>query len=729
MSIGVKMQVSISGKTGDELKRLAADEDFAALEKRLDHLKKAFPDDFLVNRLSADNHYRKQEFEAARALYAKVVQQEARNPALLARAARAAHLAGKLDQAEGLYGRALKIDPKNSDAHTGLVVVQFARRKLKAAAASAAQAMKLGIDPIDLVYTASLAELQLGRADKSEQLLTGLLKRDPKHVGALIDLGNIGMKRGHLKTAEILYREAVLIDPERAAALNNLGTILADMKQPEEAETLIRRSIELAPNDYKMHVNYGRFLHKMNRLEEAREAYQDAIKVNPNSFAAHSNLAGVWKDLNHFSESYEHYERAIRLAPDAHFVRSNHIFTACHDPEVPNEETLGMAERFAETVRAKARPFTHAARKDPRKTPLKIGFISADFREHAVCFFLEALLPRIDRGRFHLTAYANQTVEDDYTRRLKQSFGDWRATSQMSDADLAGRIKADNIDVLIDLSGHTGGNRLPVFAWKPAPVQVTWLGLEATTGLSEIDYIIVDAWSLTEPDEALFTEKPWRMPDVRQCFSPPDINRPVSPLPALKNGYVTFGSFNKYSKLNERTFSVWGEILWRVPQSRLLLKSKSFGDAVTRKRIFETFSNQGISPERIVLRGATASREEHLETYDEIDIALDPIPYPGITTTLEAMWMGAPVLALRGEKFLERASDSILSAAGLPDWIAETPESYIEQAAARAADLESLSALRAGLRDQVGASPLCDADGFARKFENAIKGMYERFAG
>jgi len=280
--------------------------------------------------------------------------------------------------------------------------------------------------------------------------------------------------------------------------------------------------------------------------------------------------------------------------------------------------------------------------------------------------------------------------------------------------------------VLIDLSGHTKHNRLPVFAWKPAPVQVTWLGLPATSGVAEMDYVLGDPWAIPEQCEDQFTEAVWRMPDSYLCLTIPASPIQVAPLPALVSGHVTFGSFNNLTKMNDSVVAVWARILTSVPNSRLLLKAKQLSDAAVCTQTLQRFAAHGIAPERMQLQGILASRNEHLATYNKVDIALDTFPYPGVTTSVEALWMGVPVLSMQGDRFLSCTASSIAHNAGLAEWIAAGQDDYVAKAVRYASDLPRLAVLRAGLRQQVLASPLFDAPRFARHFEEALWGMWQR---
>jgi predicted O-linked N-acetylglucosamine transferase (SPINDLY family) len=357
---------------------------------------------------------------------------------------------------------------------------------------------------------------------------------------------------------------------------------------------------------------------------------------------------------------------------------------------------------------------------------LRVGLVSGDLGDHPVGYFLESVLTALSSqtpGRLDLFAYANRAGDDMTSQRLRTCCEGWRSAVGLSDEALAQCVREDGIDILIDLSGHTARNRLPVFAWKPAPVQLTWLGYLATTGLTAIDYVLADVWTLPKEEEAYFTEKIWRLLDSYICFTPPVHGALPGPLPAVDNGYVTFGSCNNLTKMNDDVVALWSRILQAVPNSRLLLKSTQLHEDVVREEVIGRFGAHGIEAQRLILK-TPVPRGEHLTTYQEMDIALDPFPYPGITTSVEALWMGVPVLTLAGEHFLSRQGVGLLMNAGLPEWVAADPQDYVARAVAHANDLQALAALRSDLRRRVLASPIFDAPRFAEHFEAALRGMW-----
>ena len=327
-------------------------------------------------------------------------------------------------------------------------------------------------------------------------------------------------------------------------------------------------------------------------------------------------------------------------------------------------------------------------------------------------------------ARIELIAYPTDPKTDALTARIKPYFAAWKPLFGLSDEKAARLIHADGVHILIDLSGHSRHGRLPVFAWKPAPVQAAWLGYFATTGVAEMDYLLADAVGVPEAHREHFTETVWYLPDTRLCFSPPLIDLPVAPLPAQKNGHITFGCFQNMTKAGDEVLAMWADILVALPGARLRWQCKQLGDPAVVKQLIQRLQHHGIDPARVTLLGSVA-REEYLAAHAEVDMILDTFPYPGGTTTCEALWMGVPTLTLAGDTLLSRQGASLLTAAGLEDWIATSGEDYVDKAIALAGNLVKLAALRAGLRAQVLASPLFDAPRFAHNLEEALWGMWQ----
>ena len=359
---------------------------------------------------------------------------------------------------------------------------------------------------------------------------------------------------------------------------------------------------------------------------------------------------------------------------------------------------------------------------------LRVGFVSGDLRNHPIGFFLESILSCIDPTKIELIAYPTTPKTDGLSDRIKPFFSIWKPIYGQSDEAVANLIYADGIHVLLDLSGHTAHNRLSMFGWKPSPVQVSWLGYFATTGLNEMDYLLGDPYVTPPENDGHFTEKVWRMPETFECLTPPDVDIEVAAPPALNRGYITFGCFNKLSKMNDKVVTLWAKVLEAVPNSRLFLKNMSLQKQSICERVIQRFAAQGINRERITLE-KHERREKYFAAYNRVDIALDPFPFAGATTSFDSLWMGVPVLTLAGDHFVSRMGVRTLMNAGLPDWIVDDEEEYVTKSVVFASNLDKLAMLRAGLRAQVLASPLFDARRFARNFEDSLWEMWRRWQG
>jgi predicted O-linked N-acetylglucosamine transferase (SPINDLY family) len=364
---------------------------------------------------------------------------------------------------------------------------------------------------------------------------------------------------------------------------------------------------------------------------------------------------------------------------------------------------------------------------------LRLGYVGADLRRNPVGYFLEAVLANHDPSQVEVFLFANQAVNDDLTDRLVQHAQHWRKVIGFGDDALAKIIRDDQIDILIDLSGHTGKHRLLTFARKPAPIQATWMGYFATTGMAAIDYILADRFVIPPQEESQYVERVLRLPESYLCFTPPDVSfdkRPleVGPLPAKSRGYVTFGCFNNLTKITLDVLKVWAQILKAVPDSRLFLKYKPLADAGTRDYFRNRLSDLGIDPHRIRLE-ASSPRGELLAAYNQVDIGLDPFPFNGGTTTAEALWMGVPVVTLRGDRFVSHVGETFLTTAGQADLVTNTADEYIARTVALASDLPALAVRRARLRAELLGSPLCDGATFTRGLEAALRDAWRRWCG
>jgi protein O-GlcNAc transferase len=537
-------------------------------------------------------------------------------------------------------------------------------------------------------------------------------------------LGNAFKDLGQFDNAVASYRRALGIKPDLVEAHNNLGLALQELGQFDGPEASYRRALKIKPDYAEAHYNLGNILNLLGQFDGAAESYRRALQIKPDFAIAHNNLGCVLKDLGQLEDAAASFRRALEIKPDYTEAQSNVLFTlnfsASYSPLYYLTEARQYGRMAAKKVTSRFSTWQCAAH--PER--LRVGLVSGDLRKHVVGYFLEGLLAHIDPARIELIAYPTHHEQDELTARIRRYFSAWKLLSGLSDAAAARLIHADGVHVLIDLSGHTAHNRLPVFAWKPAPVQVSWLGYFATTGVAEMDYLLADEVGVPEAQRQYFTESVWYLPDTRLCFTAPGADLPIVPLPALANGRITFGCFQNLAKLNDGVLAAWGEILAAVPEARLRLQCKQLVEPAQAEQLLLRLQRYGIDPARVETHGF-AQREAYLAAHAEVDMILDTFPYPGGTTTCEALWMGVPTLTLAGDSLLARQGASLLTAAGLAEWVATSQEEYIARAIMLASDLPNLAALRAGLRQHLLASPLFDAPRFARHFEDALWGMWQ----
>ena len=634
---------------------------------------------------------------------------------------------GQLNDAVASFRRALAIKPDYAEAHSNLGVILNKLGRLDDAVASYCQALAIKPDSAETHYNLGNTLNDLMRLDDAVASYRQALAIKPDFSQAHNNLGKSLKGLGRLDDAVTSYRQALALNPGFALAHSNLGNALKELGRINDAVTSYRRALEIKPDYAEAHNNLGNALTDIGQLNDAVASYRRALEIKPDYAEAYNNLGNALRDLGQINNAVASYHRALEIKPDFTEVRSNLLFTHNYQSDQPAETLLAEAQYFGGLVARQARPYTSWRNLPDPDRCLRVGWVSGDFRNHPVGHFVEGLLAELAAdatGRLELFAYPNHFRSDAVTERIKACCHGWHSAVGLSDQRLAERIHDDEIDILIDLSGHSGNNRLPMFAWKPAPLQMTWLGYMGTTGVAAIDYLLADPWALPATEEVHFTEKIWRLPETLLCLTPPDIEIPVSSPPASANGFITFGSFNNLSKINDAVVALWARVLAAVPDSRLLLKTKQLNAPSVRQGVVEQFSQHGISQHRLQLEGSVPQRAEHLMTYQRVDISLDPFPHPGMTTSAESLWMGVPVLTLGAGRFISRQGIGLMTNAGLPDWIAADADDYVAKAVWHASDLPRLAAVRNSLRQRVLTSPIFDNSRFARHFETALRGMW-----
>jgi len=634
----------------------------------------------------------------------------------------------KLMEAAACYRKALALNPDFFVVHYNLGNVLSEQGKLNEAAASYRKALDLQPSFARAQHNLGVTLHDQGKLDEALACFRRVLDMQPNFVEAYCNIGKTLHDQGRLDEAIASFRRALDLYPDFAEAHCHLGVSLQEQGKLAEAVASYRRALTLMPDFVDAHNNLGIALHAQGNLNGAVSSFHRALALRPDLADAYSNLGNVFKDQGRIDEAVASYRQALILKPDFFDAYSNLLLCLNYLPGQSVSGYLEEARRFGRqaAARIEERFSNWTCSVSPER--LRIGLVSGDFRDHPVGFFLENMLAGLDPSRIELFAYSTHHREDALTARIRPRFSAWKSLLGMQDEAAARLIHDDGLHVLLDLSGHTSHNRLPLFAWKPAPVQVSWLGYSASTGLAEMDYLLADPYVVPPSEEAHFTEAIWRLPESYLCFSPPQRAMTVASLPALKEGCITFGCFNNPAKINDLVIALWAKVLHGVKGSRLYLKAKQFGDATFSENMRQRFLACGIAPGRLLMEGFDPRRGEHLAAYNRVDIALDPFPYNGTTTSVEGLWMGVPFIARRGDRFVSHVGESIAHNTGMADWIAGDDEDYLAKVVAQAADLEQLSRLRAGLRQQVSASPLFDSLRFARNFETAMWGMWRCFS-
>ena len=625
---------------------------------------------------------------------------------------------GRLDEARASYAQAIALKSGYAEAHSNLGNTLKELGRLVEAEASHSQAIALKPDYAEAHNKLGVTLKELRRLDDAETSYRQAIVLKPDYAAARSNLGITLHELGRLDEAEESFRKAIALEPHLAEAHHNLGITLQKLGRLDEAENSYKQALALKADYAEAHNDLGIIFRKLGRLDEAESSYQQAIALKPEYAEAHSNLGNALKELGKLNKAEASFRRAIALKPEFVEAHSNLLFFKASmkfDESSNLKDLQGFADIVAEQ---KSSPYsTWSISKSP--TELRVGFVSGDFKEHPVGYFLEGLLVQLQSSSIELYAYETNNSFGEVTSRLKGIFHSWTSLSGKSDKDAALTIHNDGIHILIDLSGHTLHNRLPVFGWKPAPIQIAWLGYFASTGLPEIDYIIGDPFVTPQSEAHHFTEKIWQLPDSYLCFTPPERNFAVSPLPAKANGFLTFGCFNSLSRMTDEVISVRANILHAIPNSKLFLKDKRLGYQAGRDQILKRFATYGIDEGRLLLEGRS-NRGEYLTSYHRVDIALSPFPYGGGTTSVEGLWMGVPVIAKKGNYFLSHLGESIAHNTNLSDWIAVDNEDYISKAIEFSSDLNALEMLRRSLRENLLKTPMYDVPRFANNFEKAL---------
>jgi len=600
------------------------------------------------------------------------------------------------------------------------------------------------------------ALLEANRFEEAATILSLLSRSLPMDVEIWLSLGMTEGKQGNHAAAAKFFHKAVLIQPANSTAQYNLGVALRDSGDLASAIPAFERATQLNPGHGEAFDCLAHAYMTLGNLDSAIKTFQAALAVNPSKAETHSNLGSVYQAKGLLGEAEACYRKAIELKPDISIadnlgsvlgsqgrfeealdvyrkgldrqpgnerLLSNYLLTLNYLPGLNQGEVFREHEKFNELL-LKTQVHTDFPNAADAGRRLKVAYVSPDFREHSVAYFIQPVLEGHNRSRVEVYGYSAVPKPDKVTAELESACDNWCDVSSMGPDQVAARIRQDEIDILVDLAGHTAHNLLAVFARRPAPIQATWLGYPNTTGLKTIHYRITDPVVDPPGQDLFYTEKLVRLQGCFLCYKPPKDAPPLSSPPALSTGKFTFGSFNNLSKINDRVIRLWSDLIKAVPNSRLLLKNSSLTDERTRQRYQQKFLDQGLGKDDVELMGHTRTRQEHLALYDRVDIGLDSFPYNGTTTTCEALWMGVPVLNLSGSHHAARVGSTLLRAVGLEDWVAESENAFIEKAIEKSRDLSQLASLRASIREQLLVSGLCDVHQFVSNLESAYQQMW-----
>jgi protein O-GlcNAc transferase len=671
-------------------------------------------------------------------------------------------LAGRFAQAEEIYRQILAAEPRQSYVVFLLGVLCYQTGRAAEAIEMLQRAAAINPTVADCRHQLGLALVAAGRRQEAIAAFQKSIELRGDFGPSHNALGNELLAVGDVHGGIAAHRRAVELAPDVAGFWSNLGIALYLNQQQDEAIAAFKKAVALKPDFAEAFNNLGSALWLAGESAAAAEAYEKALAAQPTFAVAHENLGNVLRDLGRFGEAIAacrqaialdpnsagaykslgtsqramgdldgaiaSYQRAIELNPvglDFHVnLALSHLYRAESEPSLQLEILRAWDERWVQPLVRQIQPFGNDRQANRR---LRVGYVSPDFRNHSVAVFLLGIFANHNPESVEIFCYSGVQKPDAMTERLKKMVHHWRDINGTKDPEAAEMIRQDKIDLLVDLSGHTTGNRMMLFARRPAPVQVSYLGYAATTGLCTIDYRLTDAYA--DPPgmtERLHSETLVRLPRTFLCYTVPRDMPEVEPPPVLEKGFVTFASFNYLPKISSLSIGMWSEILKRVPGSRMVVKSLGLSDSAAKDLLLEKFAHCGISADRLRIHGLM-DVEAHFAMYRDIDIVLDTYPYCGTTTTCEAIWMGVPVITLAGKAHISRVGVSLLSNIGLTDLIAQTSEGYIEIAEKLAGDTHRMSELRARQRQMMAQSPLMDGKTFTRNLEAVYRELWQRW--
>jgi predicted O-linked N-acetylglucosamine transferase (SPINDLY family) len=632
---------------------------------------------------------------------------------------------GDLPRAEAFYREILTVDPRQAEAWTQLGLVFFQQGQVEGAVTALQRAAQLAPHLARIYMNLGLVYTTQGNAAEAIRHSQHATELEPGLADAWFNLGNAYQLQGSLDQAIASYQQSLRLQPDSARTHTNLGWSMQARNDLPAAISHYRQAISLQPNLAEAYFNLATALAGNDQFDEAVAQYQKAGELKPDFMLTFNNLGHARQQQGFVIEAIEAFAQAVRISPELPVPRSNWLFALNYDPDLSTATVLAEHRGFSEMFEPRdTPPPTFANSPDPDRR-LKVGYVSPDFFNHPAAYFIEPMIRHHHPAAVESFLYAEVARPDEVTERLRAAAGYWRSTCGLSAEQIADQIRDDGIDILVDLAGHSAHHRLLAFTRRPAPLQITYLGYPNTTGLKSIAYRLADCVTDPPGEPSQYSEQLLYLAGPYSCFAPPRHAPEVGELPAKRNGYITFGSLHKLPKLSAGVLDLWQRLLEAIPAARLLVYHHTLR-GVACDRLNHELVRRGISPDRFELRHEKPI-DGYLGVYREIDIALDTFPWSGHATTCESLWMGVPMLSLRGDRHAARLSASVLTAAGFAEWIAATPAEFVEKAVQISGQIEHLAELRSRLRASVAQSPLCDGPTFTRQLEETYRSLWHNW--
>ena len=664
-------------------------------------------------------------FDAARTICEEIIREQGEHADTLHLMGLIAYQTGSAEQAAELIGRATVLDPSNALFHYHCGLAFQTARRFEAAIDSYDNAIAIAPNNVDALLNRGNALAALKQFEPALLSYNEAAALRPNSAVIYYNVGQVLLQLKEFALAAGSFSKAIELEPNYAEAHDRLGFALQKMKRLSDAEQSCRRAIALKPSSAEARYNLGTILASLERKIEAADCYREALALKPELVDAHNNLGAVLLALGATAEACDSFRTLLAANPAHEEAHSNLIYVldlmASSDVALLQTERKRWCEKFCPPQ--DETPFFNKPDADRR---IRVGYVSADFKMHSAVTAFGAMLTQFNPAEFEVFAYSNLASDGDLvTNMIRDSVTHWRTIAAMSDDDVVAQIRNDGIDILVDLSGHSRGHRLQVFAKKPAPIQISAWGFNTGTGLNAIDVLFGDVIGIPQEERQFYAERVRYLPSTFSAYFPlalPEVN----PLPALQGPKLVFGSFNRLCKLSDETLRVWARVLAAVPESMLMIKFVELDDDRQRERVLAAFSAAGVDRQRMILAGGTSWRD-HMAAYNRVDVCLDPFPHTGGVTTLEALMMGIPVVTLKWPTLVGRLSASFLTTIGLTDWIAETPDQYVEIAVNKARDLSALNELRQSLRQKLSNSIIGDTKAYAAVVEKEYRHLWREW--